>query len=142
MNFGKWIVVAFIGFAIFIASLVTICVREDVNLVRNDYYAVELMHQQKMERIANAKSLSSKPEIMFQQGHLSLSFDQLSQIENGRIWLQRPSDSNLDEIFEVSPGISESQNFQLKRWNRGLYRVSFEWKMNGKEYYMEKTIIL
>jgi hypothetical protein len=30
----------------------------------------------------------------------------------------------------------------LKVWERGLYRVSLTWKMEGKEYYFEKLMVL
>ena len=45
MNFGKWIVVAFVFFSLFIGTLVTVCVRQDISLVSTDYYKEELIYQ-------------------------------------------------------------------------------------------------
>jgi hypothetical protein len=42
MSWGKWIVVSFLLFAGFIATLVTICMKEDVGLVSSSYYDEEL----------------------------------------------------------------------------------------------------
>ena len=74
MNFGKWIVVAFVLFTVFIATLVTVCVRQDISLVRPDYYQEELVHQRKMTLIQNARTLETLPVISVTENVLKVSF--------------------------------------------------------------------
>jgi hypothetical protein len=141
MNFGKWILVAFIAFALYIAVLVTVCVRQDINLVSKDYYRDELKYQQKLDQINNANHLSHLPVIAIENGLAKISFDGSQHIQTGTLKIQRPSNEKLDRNFPLSPDQSV-QEFNLGNWTPGLYRASVSWTMNGKEYYFEKQIVL
>lgn len=142
MNFGKWIVVSFVLFASFIATLVVVCVREDISLVSNNYYKEELVHQQKMESIENAKALDALPDIQVEGNLLVVSFSDFSKVEQGEILLLRPSDATLDRRFNLTPNGTQQQMYPLKTWQKGLYRASMKWSMDGKEFYYEKLIVL
>jgi hypothetical protein len=50
----KWIVAAFVFFALFIGTLVFISMRQDIGLVSKNYYQDELKHSEKMARQVNA----------------------------------------------------------------------------------------
>ncbi|GAB1444925.1 hypothetical protein MASR2M41_05710 [Flammeovirgaceae bacterium] len=141
MNFGKWIVVAFVLFAVFIATLVTVCIRQDISLVRPDYYQEELVHQHKMTLIQNAKSLEALPVISISENILTISFSDFDKIEKGELRLLRPSDVKLDKKFTLQAG-NQKQQFPLDVWSKGLYRASVQWTMSGKEFYYERLIVL
>ena len=141
MNFGKWIVVAFITFALYIAVLVVVCVRQDLNLVSKDYYRDELKYQQKLDQLNNANHLSHLPVIAIENGHAKISFGEDQHIQNGKLKIERPSNEKLDRIFSLSPD-QTTQEFNLGNWKPGLYRASVTWTMNNKEYYFEQQIIL
>ncbi len=141
MNFGKWIVVAFVLFTAFIATLVTVCVRQDISLVRPDYYQEELVHQRKMTLIQNTKTLEILPVIAVMENVLTVSFPDFDKMEKGEIQLLRPSDVKLDQKFSLKAG-EQTQQFQLATWNKGLYRASIQWTMKGKEFYYERIIVL
>jgi hypothetical protein len=141
MNFGKWIVVAFIAFALYIAVLVVVCVKQDLNLVSKDYYRDELKYQQKLDQLNNANHLSHLPVIAVENGRAKISFPEDQHIQNGKLKIERPSNDQLDRIFSLSPD-QMIQEFNLGNWQPGLYRASVTWTMNNKEYYFEKQIIL
>jgi len=141
MNFGKWIVVAFISFALYITVLVVICMRQDLNLVSKDYYRDELRYQQKLDKANNANHLDHLPTIAIENGLARISFGKNQHIQNGRLRIERPSNEKLDRNFSLSPDQS-TQEFNLGNWKPGLYRASVTWSMNDKEYYFEKQIIL
>ena len=67
MHYGKSIVVAFILFAMFIGTLVTVCIREDVNLVSPDYYEEELAHGQKIRLLPMRIHLSASLKFLLVQ---------------------------------------------------------------------------
>lgn len=142
MNFGKWIVVAFVVFAGFIGTLVTICVREDVPLVSSDYYKEELAYQDQIERIDNANALASAPEISFEDNNVTIRYNALSKMENGKLRLIRPSDDNLDQQFEISGAEDSVEKFVLRNPVPGMYRAKLTWEEEGKQYFVEKVIIL
>jgi len=141
MNFGKWIVVAFITFALYIAVLVVVCVRQDLNLVSKGYYRDELKYQQKLDQLNNANHLSHLPVIAIENGQAKISFGEDQHIQNGKLKIERPSNEKLDRIFSLSPD-QTIQEFNLGNWKPGLYRASVTWTMNNKEYYFEQQIIL
>jgi hypothetical protein len=142
MNFGKWILVAFLLFAVFIGTLVTVCVREDVSLVSKSYYQEELVHQDKIEKIKNTQALGSLPQIQFVDGQLQVDYADFDKVEDGSLKLLRPSDARLDQTFDLKSSIGSTRNFTLSSWDRGLYRATLQWTMGGKKYYLEKLIVL
>jgi len=138
----KWVVTAFIFFALFIGTLVVISIRQDIGLVSKNYYQDELKHGEKMIRQTNASQLTEQPRLTFENNSVKVAYPLLSTIESGELRVQRPSDERLDQQFEITTGDQDSQSFELKVWEKGLYRVSLTWKMEGKEYYVEKLMVL
>jgi hypothetical protein len=140
MNIGKWIIVAFLLFAGFIATLVTVCLKQDVSLVSKNYYQDELQYQAQITRVSNTQALASKPLINLNQQKLTIDFTEASSIESGYVQLFCPSNEMMDRRFEIT-----NENFQwfdLGDLQTGMYRARMRWTMNGKEYYQEKTLYL
>lgn len=142
MNWGKGIMISFILFAMFIGVLVTVCVREDVNLVSKNYYADELAYQDQIERINNTSQLQEKPDIKVAKGIIEVKFNQFSTMEKGEIKLFRPSDVRLDKQFTLQASDEGAQQFDVSSLPGGMYRLKMLWSMNGKEYYVEDVITL
>jgi hypothetical protein len=142
MNFGKWIVVAFIFFAGFIATLVTVCVRQDSPLVTSEYYKEELKYQEQIERSDNARTLADIPAITINNQRLRLDYALLPAVRNARVNLFRPSDPQLDQHFTIEQSSATSQSFEIRQPSPGLYRAKMTWEQAGKEYYIEKVIVL
>jgi hypothetical protein len=138
----KWIVAAFVFFALFIGTLLFICLKQDISLVSTTYYQDELRHQQKIDQQINTSSLEEKPRLSFQDHSVKVVFPLFSSIEKGKLRVLRPSDNRLDQQFDLNAMEGDSQLFPLKVWEKGLYRVSLTWSMNGKEYYYEEVLVL
>jgi len=142
MNWGKWIILSFVLFAAFIGVLVVICLRQDVNLVSEDYYKEELAYQQQIERMQNANRLTQKPTLSIAGQSLEVKFGQFDQIENGDVRLFRPSDARLDRRFVLQPSTGVMQRFDISGLPKGMYHAKMRWSMNGKEYFVENPITL
>jgi hypothetical protein len=141
MNFGKWIVVSFVMFALFIGTLVTLCIREDVSLVSKDYYKEELDYQSQIKRLNNTERLQQKPTIQFvDRVGLKVVWNENAKIEKGELKLFSPSNSKLDKKFVLKT--SNEQVFEMASIKKGMYRVKLLWTMDGKEYYFEKEIFV
>lgn len=141
MNIGKWIVVSFVLFAAFIATLVTVCMRQEVSLVSGNYYEEELQFQAQIDRERNANALPTKPSIGLKGRQLELALNQSMPITEGTLHIFCPSDARMDRKFKVSPDL-DTQVFDLEELNSGMYRVKFRWTMNDKEFYREEVIHL
>jgi hypothetical protein len=142
MNFGKWIVVAFVLFAIFIGTLVTVCVRQDVCLVSKNYYNDELAYQDQIKRISNTTELRQKPIVTKAGRQIRISFDKQLKIGKGQLKLFCPSNPKMDKDFELRANNDNSQTFGVESLNRGMYKAKLTWVMEGKEYYYEEIIYL
>lgn len=140
MNWGKGIILSFVLFAIFIGALVAICVRQDLNLVAQDYYKQELDYQQQIERQQNASTLASKPNINVEDNFLNISFDNFSQLQKGEVNLFRPSNPAFDKSFVLSARRDSLQQFDISAQPSGMYKASMTWSSGGKEFYVEKVI--
>lgn len=136
----KWVISSFIIFALFIGTLVFVCVRQDISLVSANYYQDELVHQGKMDQQRNMLELSNQPVIQLENHQVRISYNQLNKLTKGELRLTRPSDSKLDQRFKLTQ--NEEQHFQLTVSEKGLYRVTLQWSMDGKDYYYEKLMVL
>jgi len=141
MNWGKSIVLAFVLFALFIGSLVVVCLRQDIPLVSKDYYDQELRYQQQLDRMNNTNQLAEKPVFQVANHTLEIQFRQLPQIQHGELTLFRPSDALLDRTFSISPADSV-QRFDLREVPGGMYKARMKWSMGGKDYFLETVIYL
>jgi hypothetical protein len=143
MNWGKWIVVSFVLFALFIATLVTVCIRQDVSLVAKDYYQDELAYQSQIERMDNAGKLSHKPVIsIVQEKFIMIQFEQFDQVTKGELTFFCPSNAKHDRKFLISSTKEKFQLLPLNQAPKGLYRAKMHWEMEGKEYYIEEVIYI
>jgi hypothetical protein len=142
MNWGKWIVVSFILFAVFIGVLVTICVRQDISLVATDYYKQELDFQQQIDRTNNAQQLTVSPDISIVNSKIQVCFKNFSSLQAGELKLFRPSNEKSDLVFELKTTNDTIQFFDLATRERGMYKAKMRWSMNDKEYYLEKIVYL
>lgn len=142
MNFGKWIVVAYVLFGAFIGTLVTVCVKQDVNLVSKSYYKDELGYQDQIIRINNTLALSKKPTIVNTGKSVEVAFDSDLTINKGELKLFCPSDPDMDKAFTLSLSSDNMQSFDVNSVKSGMYKARLLWTMNGKEYFVEKVIYL
>jgi hypothetical protein len=142
MNFGNWIVVAFVFFALFIGTLVTVCVKQDISLVSKNYYSDELVYQDQITRINNTNALLSKPEFNKREGgSIEISFDQQYKIEKGEVKFFCPSNPNADKNFAFMTS-NNTQQFDITSFPKGMYKARVYWSMDGKEYYFEEVIYI
>lgn len=141
MNAGKLIVIAFILFAGFIGTLVTICVREDISLVSKDYYKEELAYQEQIKRLNNTAQLTLKPRVTATQNLIRLEFDSSHEVTQGQLSLFCPSDASMDRKFTLSKNIHDF-SWPLSGIKPGMYRVKLHWSMNNKDYYQEEIVNL
>jgi hypothetical protein len=143
VNWGKSIILAFILFGGFIATLVTVCMRQDINLVTKDYYKEELAFQGQIDRMAHTAMLSEKPSVKVESGDLlKVTYNDFNQVQEGALQLFRPSDPLMDKKFILSRSETSSQYFSTIGMEKGMYRARITWMLAGQEFYLEQLITL
>ncbi len=138
----KYVAFSFIAFALFIGTLVAVCVKQEIPLVSANYYQEDLRYDQKLLHKKNAEALAELPVVSVDNQSLSLTFSQMALVQEGLIKLNRPSDSRLDQAFRFDHSLASPHAFAISLPQRGLYRLSIQWKMNGKEFFVERNIVL
>ncbi len=133
MNWGRSIVLVFIGFAVFIGVLVTVCVRQNISLVSKDYYAEELNYQQQIEEMNNAAALDQRPVLTVHNKQI-----EITGIQQGELKLVRPSDARFDAKFNIT----ETNAFDLSEYPTGKYNITLRWQNAGKNYQVRESITL
>lgn len=140
MNAGKWIFVAFVFFAGFIATLVTICVRQDISLVSKDYYKNELAYSEQITQINNTNTLTEKPLMKIVGDSLVVRFPRSATPSSGELLLFCPSDERGDKTFEIKNTIE--QRFMVSGLNHGMYKARLSWTAGSTQFFQEQIINL
>lgn len=127
-----------------IASFIVFAVRQNMDLVRPDYYEQELRHTRQMERVrrtqalAPGASLSASPEglrILLPPGHSGERF-------SGTLRLYRPSDAALDRLIPLTPDADGRQSVPVEDLRPGLWRAQANWSLDGVEFYLESAVVV
>lgn len=140
MNWGLKITLLYVGFVAMILTLVFKASGEKVDLVTPDYYAQELVHQNKMDAIKRASEWKNQIAFLAEPSRITVTLpDALNGFEKGALKVYRPSDAALDKAFALNDGVNviEAQN-----WPSGYYMIQLSWSKEGLDYYLEETIIL
>ena len=141
MNWGYRIFFSFVVFMGLIITLVVISMRQDINLVAEDYYKQEIEYQAQIDRLKRTQDLPVQPEIHLvrEENKVFISLNQ-ENVEQGAVVFYRPSDANRDKLIDL--GTTGEQVVSTAGWERGLWTVKLRWKSDGEEYYTEQNISL
>jgi len=142
MSIGKWIIASFVLFAAFIATLVVVCVRQDISLVSKDYYQEELQYQEHISQENNTAALTEKPTISVANHAIEVRYANMQAIENGKLTLFCPSNEKMDRFFTLHNEQEIKISFATDGLQKGMYRARLQWTMNGKNYFHEEVIYI
>lgn len=141
LNFGVKVVVFYLAFVALILTLVFKCINNKSELVTKDYYAKELVFQNRLD--ASKRQAESNYNISYTFNSSQLVFELDSNLVNekieGTLTFYRPSNSKLDIVKPIS-FINGKQIVQLNEFKKGLYKVQFDYKVNNLPYYKEYTL--
>ncbi len=143
MHWGKWIVLSFILFAVFIGTLVTVCMNEDISLVSRNYYEEELEFEVRLEGQRNVETLPSKPTVsLISPAELRIACDQFNELDSGEVVLFSPIGESRDRKFVLKRTSGNVATFDLSAMQKGRYLVRIAWNAGGKPFYLEESISL
>ena len=141
-NWGTGIVLALLIMISGMIVLVSIAVRQDFDLVDNDYYQKSITYQQHIEKVGNTAALEQKIIFELSAGSLKLSFPNLENYGNytGEIHFYSPVEARRDFSLAVKLDSTLMQIIDLKNLEKGRYQVKTDWTANGVSYYQEEEI--
>ncbi|MEZ4886139.1 MAG: FixH family protein [Chitinophagales bacterium] len=144
MSWGYKITFLYIGFVAMILTMVVMSLRQDIQMVTDDYYEKEQDYTVQVQNSFNSESLSTRLQINYQANDksLQLQFPQDFAGIEGEVEFYRPSNANKD--FQVKIAV-DSSNLQLVNTSDlivGLWKVKVKWKANGKSFFDEKQVVI
>jgi hypothetical protein len=143
MNWGYKIIVVYVMFVAGMIFLAYKASTQNKDLVTEDYYAKELVYQQKIDQAKRASALAEPVEINIVNHELVISFPKefaAKKIE-GDVAFYCPSDEKKDinQQFALTDG---KFTIKLPESTKGLNYVKINWAVDGVTYYLEKKIII
>jgi len=143
-NWGTGIVLAFLIMMSGMIYLVSIALRQDFDLVDDDYYQKSITYQQHIEKEKNNNALSEKIKIDQSTGSLSLTFPNLASVQeySGEIHFYSPVEAKRDQTVKIKLDSSYIQTVDLTNLLKGRYEVKIDWKVGETGYYQEEEIVV
>lgn len=141
MNWGFRIAFVYIAFVAGILTLVIMSTKQKVDLVRDDYYIEELLHQKKIDKENHANDLSAPVAVRSSADGavIELPKEFHRQQVSGTVYFYRPSDAQLDRRIVLTPDTAGQQIIRTALVT-GQYNVQVEWTMNGQSYFSETPL--
>ncbi|WP_375586415.1 FixH family protein [Cyclobacterium xiamenense] len=139
MNWGNGIILVFVGFVAVMATMVTICMKQDdLHLVTDNYYEEEIKYQEHIDKVSNSLDAAKK----------ALSFDPRNNVLTlnlpvgaaGELHLFRPSDARMDRKIAIDIQNEAANTVNLNSLQPGYWRVKLTWEEKGQAFFEEKKI--
>lgn len=141
MNWGNGIVLVFVVFVALMATMVTICMKQDdLHLVTDNYYEEEIRYQDHIDKVINSQE-SEKEALSFDAGSKVLTLN-LPIGAKGELHLFRPSDARMDRKISVDILKKDVNTVNLHELETGYWRVKLTWQEDGQGFFEEKKIDL
>lgn len=128
-----------------IAAYITFAVRQQMDLVRPDYYEEEIRYQVQFDRLERTRTLGAAARITADAGRglleVGIPAAHAGALTAGTIQFYRPSDAGQDRVIPLKPSSDGVQTASLGDLGAGLWRVRVRWSTDGKEYAMDDTFV-
>jgi hypothetical protein len=141
LDWGYKLTISLIVFAGIMATMVTIAMRQNIDLVDKEYYKKELAYQEQIDKISNAVDKNAL-QITFDEDapYIKLQFREV--VNDGKIHLFRPSDASEDKIFAIGTDGNGLQKIPFDQLSSGLWRIKIDWSKDGEAFYHEQQITI
>ncbi|MBV5313955.1 MAG: FixH family protein [Prolixibacteraceae bacterium] len=141
-NWGTGIVIAFVIMISGMLILVSIALRQDYDLVDDDYYQKSIDYQQHIEKVKNNDGLTVKVKFELYSDSLTMKFPELSNADqySGEVHFYSPVEKKRDLTLALKLDTAHRQTVLLNTLEKGRYQVKIDWKAGEVSYYQEEEI--
>jgi hypothetical protein len=127
------------------AVWITIAARQNLDLVRADYYEEEIRYQRQLDRLNRTAALRSEVAIQYDAAKsevtIQLPTEHIPSRPAGRIHFYRPSEAALDFEVPLAVNAQALQCIGGQRLRPGQWKVRVGWTAAGQEYFYEQTLV-
>ncbi|HEY9178367.1 MAG TPA: FixH family protein [Flavipsychrobacter sp.] len=142
-GWGSRIALLYGGFVVLIAGLVTGSMRQDFDLVADNYYQQEIAYQNVLDAGKNQAALSAPVRVYANETAVMIEFpaDFTDQLINGDVHFYSPIEASWDKEIKLNNVLS-SITIPRSELKNTRYKVKINWTANEKTYYQESEITL
>ncbi len=146
MSWGWKIFILYTGFVLLTLAVVAYTMTQKVELVTDEYYKEEIAYQKQIERMKNARNMEEPVKVDYQPEQALLIFTfprtHAGSDLDGTVWFYRPSDTSQDRKIHIELDDKGRQVLNVNQLAAGYWQVKVLWSSGGKEYYIQKELIL
>ncbi len=143
IGWGSKIALLYGGFVLLIAALVTGSMRQDFDLVADDYYQQEIAYQNVLDAGKNQSTLSKAVGIHATADVVVIEFPKEfeNQLINGTVHFYSPIKGAWDREIEMK-NITGDFTIPRSKLEKTKYTIKLSWTANETNYYQESDITL
>ena len=143
-NWGTGIFISIAIFMIITIVLTVIFMNRRVDLVTNNYYEKTLTYQTQIDSYKRTAGLKEKVSFNYADNKINVSFPNsfLNEVNDGKLYFYRPSDSRKDFTVPIRLDKKGSQIVNTTKIDKGYWKVEIQWTMNNQDYLMEKSVLI
>lgn len=140
MNWGTGIGIVIAVFILMTLGFVTIAMRQNVDLVAEDYYEQDLDYEMKIEQARNARNTATIPDVRQDEtGCIRLDFPAAVA---GSVFLYRASDKILDMHKSFQTDTSGKGQVCPENFPPGAWKIYLTWQYQGLDCYSEHSLMV
>lgn len=141
MNWGYKILTVIMVFLTAMGTMITIAMRQNNDLIDEQYYVRELQHQQLIDAGNELRSLGAAPRLLLEKDTLVVSIPAAAatNVADGTLSFICPSDKHCDRTFAFLPDTNGLFRLSAKGIAKGSYLVRLSWKSRHILYYNEQS---
>jgi hypothetical protein len=124
----------------FILTLVTIMMRQKIDLVEEDYYKKELNYESQLDAQRTYASAAEKINVQEETDSLLVYFPPAFQAEDVTIALQRPDDKRRDMLLNAKP--VNKLVIRTAGFPKGVFTCTIHGRIEGKPYEMSQQVTI
>lgn len=143
IGWGARIAILYLGFMGLIIALVTMSMKQDFDLVSDQYYQEELAYQHTIDANKNGAALSAPVTITASAANVVIDFpaEFAGAGITGSAYFYSPVTSKFDRTFSISVN-GNTMSIPKSSLQNARYTVKLNWVAGGKAYYQETDLNL
>jgi nitrogen fixation protein FixH len=136
----------FVVFISFLVVFISWAVKQDMDLVRPDYYAEEILHQRRIDTVNRTRAFAKEIAVAYDANTKAIQLRVPAQHARseftGKVHLYRPSDAQLDRNLTLQPNQDGAQAIDGRTLRPGLWKVRLEWKADGEDFCFDQSVLI
>ena len=140
------IIIAFVLFAIGVATAVSFACRSNNDLVSKNNYDEEIGFQTRIDSLDRTRQLATRAMAAYDRAAgrilIALPAEHAGRNLTGQIQLYRPSAAGMDQQLKLQPDSNGGQSLDVAALPQGLWRIRVSWSVGGNDYYLDQKVVI